>query len=87
VLRVITSHINILYTHDSESYIPNVPVLGVIAILLHLHPKINLSIMGKGDIKTKRGKIINGSYGVSRPHKTKKAEAPVAKKSAKTKKG
>ncbi len=29
--------------------------------------------MGKGDIKTKRGKIINGSFGVSRPHKTVKA--------------
>ncbi len=29
--------------------------------------------MGKGDVKTKRGKIINGSFGVSRPHKAKKA--------------
>jgi 30S ribosomal protein S31 len=29
-------------------------------------------IMGKGDVKTKRGKIINGSFGVSRPHKVKK---------------
>lgn len=29
--------------------------------------------MGKGDVKTKRGKIVNGSFGVSRPHKTKKA--------------
>ena len=28
--------------------------------------------MGKGDIKTKRGKISNKSYGVSRPHKGKK---------------
>jgi 30S ribosomal protein S31 len=27
--------------------------------------------MGKGDKKTKRGKIIMGSYGVRRPHKTK----------------
>ena len=26
--------------------------------------------MGKGDIKTKRGKIFNGSYGVTRPKKT-----------------
>jgi 30S ribosomal protein S31 len=44
--------------------------------------------MGKGDIKTKRGKIINGSYGVSRPHKTaKKVEAPAAKKTSKPKKG
>jgi len=28
--------------------------------------------MGKGDIKTKRGKIINGSYGVRRPKKSAK---------------
>lgn len=27
--------------------------------------------MGKGDIKTKRGKIFNGTFGVSRPHKVK----------------
>lgn len=25
--------------------------------------------MGKGDIKTKKGKIIAGSFGKSRPHK------------------
>ncbi len=24
--------------------------------------------MGKGDIKSKRGKIINGSFGKKRPH-------------------
>ncbi len=29
--------------------------------------------MGKGDKKTKRGKIIMGSYGVRRPRKKKKA--------------
>lgn len=29
--------------------------------------------MGKGDRKTRRGKIIKGSYGVSRPRKVKKA--------------
>ena len=28
--------------------------------------------MGRGDIKTKRGKIFNGSYGVLRPHNKKK---------------
>lgn len=28
--------------------------------------------MGKGDLRTRRGKINNGSYGVSRPHKEKK---------------
>jgi len=29
--------------------------------------------MGKGDIKTKRGKINSGSYGNSRPKPNKKA--------------
>jgi len=27
--------------------------------------------MGKGDKRTKRGKIVNGSFGNSRPHKVK----------------
>jgi 30S ribosomal protein S31 len=27
--------------------------------------------MGKGDIRTRRGKISNGSYGKKRPHKPK----------------
>ena len=36
--------------------------------------------MGKGDIKTKRGKIIAGSYGVRRPRKETAAYvAPVKK--------
>ena len=30
--------------------------------------------MGKGDKKTKRGKIAKGSYGVRRPQKPKKKE-------------
>ena len=28
--------------------------------------------MGKGDLRTRRGKIYNGSYGKKRPHRTKK---------------
>ncbi|MCF6351562.1 MAG: 30S ribosomal protein THX [Cyclobacteriaceae bacterium] len=36
--------------------------------------------MGKGDIKTKRGKIFNGTFGVSRPHKVKAVPVEVAKK-------
>jgi len=28
--------------------------------------------MGKGDVRTRRGKIYNGSYGKTRPHKLKK---------------
>jgi len=49
--------------------------------------------MGKGDKRTKRGKIAKGSYGKSRPHKSKKKRvrpavkvAPAAKKSAPPKK-
>ena len=37
--------------------------------------------MGKGDKKTKRGKITLGSYGKSRPRPTKKAaSAPIEEK-------
>lgn len=48
--------------------------------------------MGKGDKKTKRGKISMGSFGKTRPHKRKKATGPaeaVAEKAvpAKNKKG
>lgn len=32
--------------------------------------------MGKGDVRTRRGKIYNGSYGKTRPHKLKKKAAP-----------
>ncbi|MET1260822.1 30S ribosomal protein THX [Flagellimonas sp. DF-77] len=40
--------------------------------------------MGKGDIKSKRGKIINGTYGARRKRKKKKvAPAPVKKSSKK----
>ena len=31
--------------------------------------------MGKGDIRTRRGKINRGTYGVSRPKKVKKGKA------------
>ncbi len=45
--------------------------------------------MGKGDIKTKRGKIAKGTFGVSRPRTSAKVEtkeeAP-KKKKAKAKK-
>ena len=39
-------------------------------------------IMGKGDARTRKGKIFKGSYGKSRPHKVKKgaAAAPGAAK-------
>ncbi|MEN7546392.1 30S ribosomal protein THX [Rapidithrix thailandica] len=31
--------------------------------------------MGKGDKKTRRGKITKGTFGVRRPHKAKKYKA------------
>jgi len=36
--------------------------------------------MGKGDRKTRRGKITKGTFGVRRPHKKKKVEVVSAKK-------
>ncbi|WP_207426248.1 30S ribosomal protein THX [Pedobacter sp. SYSU D00535] len=33
--------------------------------------------MGKGDIKTKRGKITNKSFGKKRPHKLEKKSGSV----------
>jgi 30S ribosomal protein S31 len=31
--------------------------------------------MGKGDKKTKRGKIVKGTYGANRPRKSKNVQA------------
>jgi 30S ribosomal protein S31 len=42
--------------------------------------------MGKGDRKTKRGKIVKGSYGVTRPHKKKNKEAATHNEGKGTKK-
>ncbi len=39
--------------------------------------------MGRGDIKSKKGKIFAGSFGKSRPAKTKTAVAAVKKATAK----
>lgn len=47
--------------------------------------------MGKGDVKTKRGKIFKGTFGVRRPHKvtvvkvdaTNKKKATTKKRAAK----
>ncbi|WP_143308387.1 30S ribosomal protein THX [Chitinophaga vietnamensis] len=38
--------------------------------------------MGRGDVKTKRGKISNKSFGKSRPAKTRKTTAAKADKKA-----
>lgn len=40
--------------------------------------------MGRGDKKTKRGKISKGSYGNSRPSKTKTEELVSAEENVKT---
>ncbi len=37
---------------------------------------INFIIMGRGDKKTKKGKIFKGSFGKSRPAKAVKKAAP-----------
>jgi 30S ribosomal protein S31 len=37
--------------------------------------------MGKGDKKTRRGKIINGTYGVRRPRSKKATNVSSVKKS------
>ena len=39
--------------------------------------------MGKGDKKTKKGKIVKGSYGVIRPKKKKVKETTTKKTKAK----
>ena len=36
--------------------------------------------MGKGDKRTKRGKIFKSSYGNSRPHQPAKKDEPVGSK-------
>jgi len=42
--------------------------------------------MGKGDRKSRKGKIFKGSYGVSRPRKTETKVTLPAKKEAEPKK-
>ena len=42
--------------------------------------------MGKGDKKSKRGKIVRGTYGVRRPRKKSKPAAPPVKAKSKAKK-
>jgi 30S ribosomal protein S31 len=44
----------------------------VLIISTIINPE-NILIMGKGDKKTRRGKIFNGSYGARRPGKKTKA--------------
>jgi len=48
----------------------------ILSISKHLqaHEDTGGSIMGKGDKKTKRGKIARGTYGKTRPKKKTKKE-------------
>ena len=40
--------------------------------------------MGRGDARTRKGKIFKGSYGKTRPHKVKKAAATARPNATKT---
>ncbi len=42
--------------------------------------------MGKGDLRTRRGKIYNNSYGKTRPHKARKKGEAALKTAARTRK-
>ena len=44
----------------------------VFVFIWHLVIQEEKNFMGKGDKRTKRGKIFNKSYGVKRPRKKKK---------------
>ena len=54
--------------------------LSIFVIILFLKEN---TIMGKGDKKTRRGKISKGTYGVSRPKSANKKEEPSKKTSKK----
>ena len=43
--------------------------------------------MGRGDKRTRKGKIFKGSYGKSRPHKVKKKDAASSAAKASGRKG
>jgi 30S ribosomal protein S31 len=45
---------------------------------------ISGDIMGRGDARTRKGKIFKGSYGKTRPHKVKKTAASARPSAAKS---
>ena len=47
-------------------------------------PLSNINVMGKGDIKSKKGKITNGSFGKRRPHKVAKKAETIQKQKTET---
>jgi 30S ribosomal protein S31 len=55
--------------------VPELLYLYGVRSFIHLFKEIN---MGRGDKKTKKGKIFKGSFGKSRPAKPAKKSAPAA---------
>lgn len=47
-----------------------------------IHLNLKNTIMGRGDIKTKKGKTFAGSFGKTRPAKPAAAKKAAAKKAA-----
>jgi len=87
-------HLTISYTKKSwpkkASFLFNIQNISLLTrILLYLSSKENnnlkINIMGKGDKKTKRGKIFSGSFGKRRPRKHFKTIADIQKNKAKKK--
>lgn len=61
---------------------PFTAIFLIFAFSLRHFKLTNFEIMGKGDKKSKRGKIIRGTYGVSRPRKAARSAAPRSSKEA-----
>lgn len=55
---------------------------GIYLLLFFYFCSLNFKIMGRGDKRTKRGKISSGSFGKSRPARTAKKTAATAEKKA-----
>lgn len=51
-----------------------------LAFFLQLFQSIKINIMGRGDIKTKKGKTFAGSFGKARPAKPAAAKKVATKK-------
>ncbi len=53
-----------------------------LAFFIIITQHLNYTIMGRGDIKTKKGKTFAGSFGKTRPAKPAAAKKAAAKKAA-----
>jgi 30S ribosomal protein S31 len=65
---------------------PGEVAAGAADILASLDRRTDGEIMGKGDLRTRRGKIYNGSHGKTRPGKAKKKVEGAAKAAPRTRK-